>query len=207
LKHLRATFWPLILDRVYGVSDEGGCVPKPRLTKRQRQLIVEVKHLLSKFDSDPDEIAAMHSSKDRTTYLELAKSKIIRSVVILTGTAIDEHLSFVICFHFFGKRKSIQQLWKTKRFRTFNYFILERLYLLQKLDLVKSIHDIPKWVASDIAALNELRNSLSHSFFPENRRRKPEWKGQSIFATDGYDRFWDDMKKLANFFVERFWNG
>ena len=63
------------------------------------------------------------------------------------------------------------------------------------------------WVSSDLAALNDLRNGVAHSFFPKNRRRKPEWKGQSVFTKAGFDRFLEDMQKLSDFFVERFWGG
>ncbi len=85
--------------------------------------------------------------------------------------------------------------------------MLERLYLLQKLDLVKSIHSIPKWVAADLATLNDLRNGIAHSFFPQNRRRKPDWKGLGIFTDAGFERFLEDMGKFSEFFVTRFWAG
>ena len=143
----------------------------------------------------------------RTTYLELAKDQLIRSAVVLKYVVMDEFLSAIMCWHYFGKKQSFPQLWKTKRFRTFNHFILERLYLLQKLDLVKSIHDIPKWVLSDLAALNDLRNGVAHSFFPQNRRRKPDWKGKSVFTRVGLDHFLEDMDKLSDFFHNQFWAG
>jgi hypothetical protein len=142
-----------------------------------------------------------------TTRFKLAKDQIIRSAVILKYVLMEEFLSAAICWHYFGKKRSFQQLWKTKRFQSFNYFVLEKLYLLQKLDLVKSIYEIPKWVLSDLGALNELRNGVAHSFFPENRRRKPEWKGQNVFTRAGFDHFLEDMEKLSNFFVRRFWRG
>jgi hypothetical protein len=85
--------------------------------------------------------------------------------------------------------------------------VLERLYLLQKLDLVRSVHEIPKWVSSDLAALNDLRNGIAHSFFPQNRRRKPEWKGVSVFTMAGFEGFLKDISKLRDFFVDRFWAG
>jgi hypothetical protein len=62
-------------------------------------------------------------------------------------------------------------------------------------------------VLSDLAALNELRNGIAHSYFPENRRRKPEWKGQSVFTRGGFERFLNDMGKITDFFVRRFWRG
>ena len=149
---------------------------KTRLTKKQRALVEELRYLTSTLGLDPDEIVAGADPEARTTYLELAKDQIIRGAVILKYILMDEFLSAVICWHYFGKKRNFQQLWRTKRFKSFNYFILERLYLIQKLDLVRSIREIPKWVSSDLAALNELRNGIAHSFFPQNRRRKPEWK-------------------------------
>jgi hypothetical protein len=178
-----------------------------RVTKKQRRLAAEVGDLISTLGLDPDEILAEAEPEARTPYLELAKDQLIRSAVILKYVLMDELLSAIICWHYFGKRRTFQQLWRTKRFRSFNYFVLERLDLLQKLDLVKNVHQIPKWVSSDLAALNELRNGIAHSLFPQNRRRKPEWKGQSVFTVAGVDRFLDDMQKLSGFFVERFWGG
>ena len=180
---------------------------KPRLTKKQRELVGELRHLMSNLLLDPDEIVREVEQKSRTTYLELAKDQVIRSAVILKYVLMDEFLSAIICWHYFGKKSGFPQLWRTKRFKSFNYFILEKLYLLQKLDLVKSTHKIPSWVSSDLAALNELRNGIAHSFFPQNRRRKPEWKGQSVFSGPGIDRFLKDMQKLSDFFSDRFWRG
>ena len=180
-------------------------MPKPKLTNKQRVLVGELEHLMSTLGLDPAEIVAEADSKTRTTYLELAKDQIIRSTVTLKYVLMDEFLSGIICWHYFGKKRSFPKLWKTKRFQSFNHFVLERLYLLQKLDLVRSIHKIPNWVSSDLAALNDLRNGIAHSFFPQNRRRKPEWKGQSVFTLSGCDRFLDDMQKLSDYFDEAFW--
>ena len=170
-------------------------------------MVAEVNHLTLTLGLDCDVIVANADSEARTPLLDLAKDQLTRSAVILKYVLMDEFLSAVICWHYFGKKRGFSKLWRTKRFKSFNYFILEKLYLLQKLDLVKSVHDIPKWVSSDLAALNELRNRIAHSFFPQNRRRKPEWKGQSIFTSNGVDRFFEDMQKLSDFFVQRFWGG
>jgi hypothetical protein len=178
-----------------------------RPTKKQKALIAEINHLTSALRLDCSQIMTDDDSGGRTTCLELAKNQLIRSEVILKYVLMDEFLSAIICWYYFGKRRGFPQLWKTKRFKLFNHFILERLYLLQKLDLVQNIHKIPKWVNSELAALNDLRNGISHSFFPENRRKRPEWKGQSIFTKDGFDQFLEDMYKLSNFFYESFWRG
>jgi len=177
----------------------------PRLTKKQRALLGELKVLISTLGLDADEIVA--DPEARSTRLELAKDQITRSSILLKYVLMDEYLSAIMCWHYFGKKRGFPQLWKTKRFQTFNYFILEKLYLVQKLEFVKSIHEIPGWVSSDLMALNDLRNGIAHPFFPQNRRRKPEWKHHSVFTGAGFDRFLEDMQKLSDFFVERFWRG
>jgi hypothetical protein len=103
--------------------------------------------------------------------------------------------------------RGFPELWKTKRFQVFNYQFLEKTYLVQKLDFVKAIHDIAKPVVSDLMALNDLRNAVAHSFFPENRRRKPEWKDENVFEKEGFVRFKEDMIALKKFFFKRFFRG
>jgi len=188
-------------------SKLGFPVAKRKLTTKQRELVAEIRRLLSTLALDPERIIADAEPKARTAYLEAAKDQIIRSEIILKYVLMDEHLSAVICWHFFGKKRSFIELWKTKRFKSFNYFVLEKLSLLNKLDLVRSIHDIPNRVSSDLSALNDLRNGIAHSFFPQNRRRKPKWKGQNVFTLAGFERFLEDVEELSAFFVDHFWRG
>jgi len=93
-------------------------------------------------------------------------------------------------------------LWKTKKFSTFNHYILEVLSVPEKLRLVKAVTKVPKRVAADIEALNALRNGLAHAFFPENlRSSKPIWKGKDIFSAEGLTLFIEDMSKISGFFL------
>jgi hypothetical protein len=172
-----------------------------RLTKKEHQLAAEVKQLLSTLGLNPDEILTDPDFDHdlRTFSLTLAKDQIIRSAVILYYVKLDKYLNTIICSHFFGNKPNYL-LWKTKRYQSFNYFILEKLYLLQKLDLVEYVTDIPGWVDSDLHKLNDLRNGIAHSFYLEFRKRKPEWKGQSVFTQAGLDRFMYDMEHLSDFF-------
>lgn len=187
------------MDRKVGLKK-----PTSRLTQKQRLLVAEIRNLLKELHLDPDEIVSRVQSDVRTTVLENAQQRIIRFEVLKNYMLMEEQLSTVIRLYFFGKERLIPQLMKLKRFRSFNHFILERLFLLQKLDFIRSTHSIPKWVVSDLAALNDLRNGMAHSWFLGMRRRKPEWKGQSIFTRSSFDRFSADMQKLWNFFL-RFW--
>lgn len=176
-------------------------VQKNNLTRKQHHLIKELDELTILFGMDYHNINE-YKDEAKTPCLEVMKNKLVRSQVIISYTLVDEFLSNIICRFYFGKERSFQQLWRTKRFRIFNHYIIDNLYPLQKLDQVCEIISIPKPIANNIRALNDLRNGLVHSFFPENRRKsKPIWKGHSIFSIDGATHFQKDMQIIWNFFT------
>ncbi len=46
------------------------------------------------------------------------------------------------------------------------------------------------------------RNAIAHSFFPENvKKPRAEWKGKSIFALEGIERFVQDMLAVGLLFA------
>jgi hypothetical protein len=106
-----------------------------------------------------------------------------------------------MCRHFFGRKRSFPELWKTKKFRTFNHYIVEELSLLAKLRLVKAVSGVPKPIAAEIERVNNLRNGVAHAFFPENLRKSPPlWKGKSIFTLEGLQRFPEDLEPVNEHF-------
>lgn len=171
------------------------------LTRKQRRLQEEVAVLLRSLQLTTDVTAV--DPELRTIHLELAKRNLIVGAVLREYLLMDEYLNNEICKEFFPHR-SYPQLWRTKRFRAFNYHILERLYLVQKAEFVRSRIRLPKKTYKDILALNDPRNALAHSFFPENRRVKPQWKGVDIFSETGFTRFAEDMADASEFFASRF---
>jgi hypothetical protein len=129
------------------------------------------------------------------------KDQIVRSQIIADYTFVDEPLGATICHYFFGRKRGFVKLWKTKKLKNFNYYILEVLSLTEKLRLVKSIIMVPKAVSADVEALNALRNGLAHAFFPENLRSgKPVYKGHDIFSSGGLQRLCEGMSKVTDFF-------
>lgn len=172
-----------------------------RLTSHQKRLLreLEVIGVLTRLDYiniqeyDPEE---------RTARLRFMKNQLVRSQVIMDYTFVDEMLGAAICYYFFGRKKGFIKLWKTDRFRNFNYYVLEVLSLTEKLRLVKAISKVPKGVAKNVEALNALRNGLAHAFFPENlRSAKPIYKGKDIFTIGGLTTFIADMSKVSGFFL------
>jgi len=150
------------------------------------------------------------SPKCRTTVLEVIKRQLIRGEIVTQYTVIDDWLAAAVCRYFLPGNSFIDQ-WKTQRFRRFNYFIIERLYLTQKLALLKDIYVIPKAIAEKIEAINALRNAMAHAFFPENLRAyhsktqtSPDktivqYKGEDIFSATGVKRFAEDCGTITDF--------
>jgi len=174
----------------------------PVLTRFQKKLLAEVEDVAELARVDYPNILD-YDPEERTTRLQLMRNQIVRSQIIADYTFVDEMLGSAICHYFFGKKRGFIKLWKTKKFKNFNYYILEVLSITEKLRLVKSITKVPKAVAADIEALNALRNGLAHAFFPENlRSAKPVYKGKDIFSREGLERFIADMRKVSDFFAQ-----
>src|SRR5262249_20457201 len=171
------------------------------LTKKQRALQEEVFHLLKWLRIAPD-LTEIDPAL-RTDCLTWAKRELIISAVLGQYLLMDEHLNNEMCREFFPRR-TYSALWRTERFRAFNYYILERLFLVQKVQFVRTCIRLPRKIYKDILALNDLRNALAHSFFPENRRVKPEWKGTDIFSFAGVSQFVEDMTHASAFFFARY---
>jgi hypothetical protein len=173
------------------------------LTPKQRRLVLELDKIASLLRLDYRDIQG-YERESWTPRLEHVKRHFIRGQVVLQYTLIDEFLNNLLCHYFFSRKLSFIRLWKTKRFRNFNYFVLEKLSLMEKLAFVKSIQKMPKSVVADIERLNALRNGVAHAFFPENlRSAKPTWKGKDIFTLEGVDLFMQDTSELHDFFFHK----
>jgi hypothetical protein len=178
-------------------------MPAARRTRKQRTLVNEIDQIFSLLEMDYFRILA-YPARSRTVRLELAKRHAIRGEVITQHTLIDEHLSSVLCDYFFGRQKNYIKLWKTKKFRRFNYYIVQELSLLKKLVFVREIIDVPGPIANDIERINSLRNALAHALFPENLKKpRLEYKTKPIFSYDGIKLALDDCSAIHKYFDKK----
>lgn len=70
--------------------------------------------------------------------LQAITRETVRGEVISQYTLIDEQLGSKIC-HYMFENRAFMKLWKTKKFARFNYFILEKISLMEKLAFVKDV--------------------------------------------------------------------
>lgn len=187
-------------------------MPKDALTRKQKTLLSDLRAIARLTTIDYEDIRT-YPRASRTATLKYMIREIARGEVVGWYTWVDEALGSKLVEYFFGGRDFIR-LWKTKRFQRFNYFVLERLYPLQKLALVRDVYEIPKTYLDMIERLNNLRNAMAHSFFPENtkafkqaadkegRRSTVTWKGNDVFSAPGLSAFDRNMDELHLFLTK-----
>ena len=95
-----------------------------RLTKKHKELIKELYEITSIAGLDYKKIAEYEDAA-KTPVLESIKNQITRSIVVSSYTFIDESLNKIIIDYYFGKKKTNVKLSNTKKYRNFNYYILE----------------------------------------------------------------------------------
>jgi hypothetical protein len=184
------------------------------LTKKQRALRKELDAIAEIVKLDYWNILDWEREA-RTPVLEVMKREMVRGEVVGQYTLIDDLLSTELCRYFLPGKDMVRQS-RTKRFRRFNYYVLERLFLTQKLAFLKDVYSVPKSVASTVEEINALRNAMAHAFFPENLRayrmkgragpRKPItvlYKGVDVFTAARVQKFADDCGDVFDFLLWR----
>jgi len=173
-----------------------------QLTLAQRKLRNEVKKIAAAVSMDVWNIED-YDADARATYLKIMKDRLIRSEVVTKYTLVDEYLTMIICNYYFRRKPmsrghTYRQLMKTKRFRIFVHYLMDKTFLVPKLELVDAIKPLPQKVKSAIHRINEVRNAIAHNFFPETLRRyaadkKVMYNGVHLFSFDGLTKLHEDF--------------
>jgi hypothetical protein len=138
--------------------------------------------------------------------------RLVIAEVITHYTMLDEVLSDYLCRYYFEELDSSKfhfgVYWKKKKFRLFVHFMLDEMYLLKKMQMVHAIRSLPKNVRGTIERVNAIRNSMAHSFFPENRKEhmnagKVLYGGIDIRTAAGLQRFSDDSHEAYTYLRKR----
>jgi hypothetical protein len=176
------------------------------LTRAQQRIVGEIEELLRIGGYDWRVVEELYETDARLEQLKRIKLDFIRMKVIGDHVFADELLSVIIVAYFFPV-KDFPMRWKNKKMLTFMHFIMEELFMLRKLALVREIRGFDKGMAEMLQSLNALRNAMAHSFVPEMKRdyrkiRKVIWKGQDIYTTQGMAQFDTDMRNLVDYLFQ-----
>ena len=171
----------------------------PALTSYERRLWVEIDRILYQNYLTPRTVTDFWAG-DRDAiiwHLKSMKIRIIRTIVLGYYVELDDTFNSLIWRQMTGPKSSN----RGKRNKILRG-MLDKLYLLQKLDIIRSVRTVPKGIASSVMALNDLRNTLAHRFdlteLPKNKRL---YKARhDVFTKGGLKQFRDDMWDVDEFF-------
>jgi len=178
------------------------------LPASHRRLVREIRAIYDLLYLDEEEILELPNLEEQWFYLVRARASLVRGQVVDAYAMIDDMLGSEIAAYFF-RGVHFDRMWRTDKFRRFNYFILEKLSTRDKLALVKELLNMPKAIASRINAINAIRNEVAHALFPENLRAHSSrrsrklaepiscpYKGIDVFTAEGFHRFIDDVEEI-----------
>jgi hypothetical protein len=157
------------------------------LSKYQKRILREYEELLEVASLNPERVLDF-AEDDVDAVVPILRSmtdQVIRSDVVFEYTMIDMELDSILFNHFFGHGKKLTAARRTHRYKTLR-LMLQNLYILQKLAIIRDFKDVPKGIVSKIAAVNDLRNGLAHTFFTRDLSpSKRTYNGLNIFSLRG----------------------
>lgn len=173
------------------------------LSKYQRRILRDYKRLLQDLALNPDRVFGF-AEEDPASVVPILRSmtdQVVRSEVVFEYTMIDMELDAILFQHFFGRGKKLLSARRSRRWKTLQS-MLQSLYIMQKLSVVRTFRNVPKSIVSKIAAINDLRNGLAHTFnVADLGPSKRTYKGLNVFTRDGIQAFQKDAWEIRCFFT------
>ena len=169
------------------------------LSTYERRLWMEVDRILYQNYLTPRTVTDFWAGDREAViwHLRQMKERIVRSIVVSEYVEIDDVLNRAILKRATGPRKQATR----QRARVIQA-MLERLYPVQKLEIIRSFREVPKLIGSHIGALNSVRNTLAHRFplhkVPRSQRLYKAC--YDLFTRRGLERFRADMWEVHEFF-------
>jgi hypothetical protein len=131
----------------------------------------------------------------------IAIQKMVLAEIAAKYTLIDKELCVIIQKYFLGIR------YRSTQFRLFRQLILDELFLIKKIEIVRAIKEIPKIVRNTIFDLNYISNAVFHSSHQETRRsskrRKVFYRGKDIRTYEGLKMFMEDAHRAHMYLWRR----
>jgi hypothetical protein len=179
-------------------SDNAPNMKQPTLSAYERRLWVEVDRILYQNYLTPRTVTDFWAG-DRDAviwHLRQMKERIVRSIVVTEYVEVDDVMNRAILGKVVHRKRA--KLPSVKVIEA----MLDRIYPLQKLKMIRSFRDVPKAITRHIAALNTVRNVFAHRFPLQNVPRSQRlYKGRyDLFTRHGLERFRTEMWEVHEFF-------
>jgi hypothetical protein len=174
-----------------------------RPTRLQKQLLSQIQEITEILALDPNQILVEWSGEPEavTTHLRRIIDHLIRGEILTQYTLVDSMLNFRLGELVFGRGRSLRKVQGKAKHRALTE-ICEHIYPMEKVKVIQQHRKMPKRYVSTMAALNDLRNGLAHSFFIEDLpKAKKTFLGNDVFTPDGLSEFQKAMGALFDYLV------
>lgn len=159
------------------------------LTSKEKKLIKEIEALRDIIygysEDDPEWIKEVRPYK-----LAIERDEIIRNFIISHHLLTEEFLNSQL-LKYFVKYKA-----RSKRYRFFEEFILQRLSYKEKLGLAYKTNLISQGAYKFLEELNTLRNKCAHRWFLKDKKIKILYKGKDLLIISNFRKFAEDVFTL-----------
>ncbi len=173
------------------------------LSRQQRRAFKEYQRILEAAALNPERVLSF-AEEDPDAVVPILRSmtdQVVRSEVIFEYTMIDMELDSILFQHFFGTGARLRAKRRTQRYKTLRS-ILRTFISFISCRFIRKFKDVPRSIVAKIAAINELRYGLAHTFFVEDLGpSKRTYNGRSIFKRDGFRDFRKDTWEIRCFFM------
>ncbi len=123
---------------------------------------------------------------------------------------IDEILAEIMVRYFFDIEPDVlhfEKAWKAEKFKIFVHHILDEMFLLKKLSIVRAIGPVPNEVSRIIDRISAVRSGITHSFPENSRANRTAGKvldaGADIRSLDELRQFKDDADTAYRYLYDR----
>jgi len=165
---------------------------KPRVTTKQQALLTHLDGMTHMLWLDPEQLVTTTVGRQRTEQIERAIEYLIRSSVLMWHVRIDSTLTMVPEAHAqSGNKVSL-------RAKHITYALAERSSLLTKLEVIKSILEVPTEIQKSLRALNEVRNVCAHRLIIDNDEGRLVYKKHDLLKLACFHEFVMDMGDILN---------
>ncbi|WP_199098009.1 hypothetical protein [Dyella sp. ASV21] len=169
-------------------------VEEETLSPYEQRLYIELDRILYQNELTPRAVTDFWTG-DRDgviAQLRQMKDRVTRSIVLTHYVELDDTLTRLILRHLFGKSRR-----NTAQRRTVQA-MLDKTYLIQKLDLVAGFRAVSKQTKSNVQALNQLRNTLAHRYLGAPPKSERLYKSKyDVYTEKGLSKLRDDMWEVS----------
>jgi len=156
------------------------------LTKEERKILNEINQIRSivySYDkNDPEWIKEARPYK-----LAMERDELIRDFIISHHLLTEEFLNTELLKYF------IKYSEKSKHFKLFEDFILDKLSYKEKIDLAYKANIISEGAYKFLEKLNVLRNKCAHRWFLKDKKVKLLYEGEDLLNIKNFEQFVDDI--------------